>query len=218
MIILSPSLLACDFANLEREIKKVYENGCEYLHLDIMDGVFVKNISFGLPVISSIRKICDIIFDVHLMITEPARYIKEFAEAGADIINFHVEACKCEREILETINLIKKYEKKCAMTIKPGTPAEILEPFLAQLDMVLVMSVEPGFGGQKFIESSLGKLKYLSDIKRAKNYNFDIEIDGGVNFENISRIKEAGANIIVAGSSIFGAEDIRAAIERLKNG
>lgn len=216
MIILSPSLLACDFANLEREIKKVYENGCQYLHLDIMDGVFVKNISFGLPVISSIRKICNIIFDVHLMIAEPKRYIKEFAEAGADIINFHVESCKCEAEIFETLNLIKKYEKKCALTIKPGTPAETLAPFFDRLDMILVMSVEPGFGGQKFIESSLNKLKYLSEIKRVKNYKFDIEIDGGVNFENIARIKDAGANIIVAGSSIFGANDIKTAIEKLK--
>ena len=215
-MIISPSLLACDFNNLEREIKKIYAYGCEYLHLDIMDGVFVKNISFGLPVISSIRKICGIVFDVHLMIVEPSRYIREFAEAGADIINFHVEACKSDREILETINLIKKYNKKCALTIKPATSAEILAPFLDKLDMVLVMSVEPGFGGQKFIEGALDKLKYLSELKRVKNYSFDIEIDGGVNLENIARIKESGANIIVAGSSIFGADDIKYAIETLR--
>ena len=216
MIILSPSLLASDFTNLEREIKKVHKHGCEYLHLDIMDGHFVNNISFGLPVISNIRKICDIIFDVHLMIAEPARYIREFAEAGADIINFHVEACKSDDEIYETLDLIKSCGKKCALTIKPATPAEILAPFLDRLDMTLVMSVEPGFGGQKFIESSLDKLNYLSDLKRKKNYNFDIEIDGGINFENITRIKEAGANIIVAGSSIFGASDIKYAIESLR--
>ena len=216
MIILSPSLLAGDFSNLEREIKKIYDSGCGYLHLDIMDGVFVKNISFGLPVISSIRKISDIIFDVHLMITEPKRYIREFAEAGSDIINFHVEACKSEAEILETIMLIKECKKKCALTIKPGTPVQAVAPFLDILDMVLVMSVEPGFGGQKFIENSLDKLRYLSEVKRAKNYHFDIEIDGGVNFENIGRIKEAGANIIVAGSSIFGADDIQSAVDTLR--
>ncbi|MCL2098982.1 MAG: ribulose-phosphate 3-epimerase [Oscillospiraceae bacterium] len=213
MIILSPSLLACDFANLESEIKKVYDSGCRYLHLDVMDGVFVNNISFGLPVISSIRKICDIVFDVHLMITEPARYIREFAEAGADIINFHVEACTSDEEIFDTLNLIKQQGKKCALTVKPDTPAEALEPFLGELDMVLVMSVEPGFGGQKFIEGSLEKIKYLAELKRLKNYSFDIEIDGGVNADNITRVKEAGANIIVAGSGIFGACDIKSAVE-----
>ena len=216
MIKLSPSLLASDFNNLEREIKKIYEHGCEYLHLDIMDGLFVNNISFGLPVISSIRKICNIIFDVHLMISKPARYIREFADAGSDIINFHVEACESEREIFDTLDLIKACGKKCALTIKPGTPVQALAPFLAQIDMALVMSVEPGFGGQKFIENSLDKLKYLAEIKRTKNYSFDIEIDGGVNLENIADIKKAGANIIVAGSSIFGASDIKHAIDMLR--
>jgi len=216
MIILSPSLLASDFANLESEIKKVYDAGCEYLHLDIMDGVFVNNISFGLPVISSIRKVCDIIFDVHLMIARPARYIKEFAEAGADIINFHVEACESNGEIYAALDLIKACGKKCALTIKPGTPAETLAPFLDKLNMTLVMSVEPGFGGQKFIENSLEKIKYLHEIKHANNYKFDIEIDGGVNFENIARIKQAGANIIVAGSSIFGAPDVKSAVNALR--
>jgi ribulose-phosphate 3-epimerase len=216
MVILSPSLLACDFSNIEKEIKKVYENGCEYLHLDVMDGMFVKNISFGIPVIAAARKVCGIIFDVHLMIVNPIRYIREFAEAGADIINFHVEACENEKEISETLDLIRQCKKKCALTVKPQTPAETLLPFIDRLDMILVMSVEPGFGGQKFIESSLEKIKYLSELKREKNYAFDIEIDGGVNFENISRIKEAGANVIVAGSSIFGADDIKSAIEMLR--
>ena len=217
MVILSPSLLASDFTNLEREIRKVYDNGCEYLHLDVMDGVFVKNISFGLPVISSIRKICDIVFDVHLMIVEPVRYIKEFAEAGADIINFHVEACKSDAEIGETLELIKKYGKKCALTISPNTSAEAVAPFLDRLDMVLVMSVEPGFGGQKFIENSLAKIKYLRKIRDINNYKFDIEIDGGVNFENVSGIKQAGANVIVAGSSIFGADDVKPVLDNLRN-
>ena len=219
MIVLSPSLLASDFANLEREISKVYENGCEYLHLDIMDGVFVNNISFGLPIISSIRKISRAVFDVHLMITNPARYVAEFANAGADIINFHVEACKSNEEIFDTLKLIEKCQKKRALAIKPNTPVEVLAPFLGLLDMVLVMSVEPGFGGQAFIESSLEKISCLRDIKREKGYKFDIQVDGGVNLENVERIKKAGANIIVAGSSIFGADEseIKSVIDTLKS-
>ena len=216
MAVIAPSVLACDFANLEREIKKVHGYGCEYLHLDIMDGVFVNNISFGVPVISGIRKTCDIIFDAHLMISEPSRYIREFAEAGADIINFHAEACGSEQEILDTLGLIKKYGKKCALAIKPATPAQALEPFLDIIDMALVMSVEPGFGGQKFIESSLGKLRRLAELRRAGGYNFDIEVDGGVTLGNAAQIREAGADIIVAGSSIFGAADMGSAISGLR--
>ena len=218
MVILSPSLLASDFANLEREILKVYENGCEYLHLDVMDGVFVNNISFGLPIVSSIRRICDAVFDVHLMIANPARYITEFSNAGADLINFHIEACKSNEEIFDALKLIEKCEKKCALAIKPSTPVEALTPFLGLLDMVLVMSVEPGFGGQAFIESSLEKIEYLSDIKCEKDYKFDIQVDGGVNLENVGRIKQAGANIIVAGSTIFGADEseLKSVIDALK--
>jgi len=219
MIVLSPSLLACDFANLEREILKVYSNGCEYLHLDIMDGVFVNNISFGLPIIASIRKICGAVFDVHLMIANPIRYITQFAETGADIINFHVEACESDDEIFATLELIGKCEKKRALAIKPSTSVETLTPFLELLDMVLVMSVEPGFGGQAFMESSLEKISWLRDIKREKSYKFDIQVDGGVNLENITRIKQAGANIIVAGSTIFGANEneLKSVIDTLKS-
>ena len=219
MIILSPSLLASDFSNLESEIKKVYMQGrgCEYLHLDVMDGVFVKNISFGIPVIASIRKVCPIVFDVHLMIVDPIRYVPDFANAGADIITFHYEACESAEEVLATIRLIKSHGKKCGVSLKPATPAGALLPFLDRCDMVLVMSVEPGFGGQKFIEDSLGKIGELKKIKTDKNYSFDIEVDGGINLENAKKIIEAGANVIVAGSSIFGAKDVGSAIEGFKN-
>ena len=232
MFTLAPSLLASDFSNLDSEIKKVYMDGkgCEYLHLDVMDGIFVKNISFGLPVIASIRKVCDIIFDVHLMIVNPIRYIADFIDAGADIITFHYEACggnaECgmrnaesidEEEVLKTINLIKNHGVKCSISIKPDTPVDVLLPFLAQLDMVLLMSVEPGFGGQKFIDKCMDKIKDLHKIKTEKNYNFMIEVDGGINFENVKEIKYAGANIIVAGSSVFKSENIRETIERYMN-
>ena len=216
MFILAPSLLASDFSNLESEIKKVYMdgNGCQYLHLDVMDGIFVNNISFGAPVIASIRKVCGIIFDTHLMIVNPVRYIKNFIEAGSDIITFHFEACDTEKEIIDTITLIKSNDKKCAISIKPQTPVNVLMPFLDKLDMVLVMSVEPGFGGQSFIEGSLGKIGELYRIKEEKNYGYDIEVDGGVTLENAGKIKDAGANVIVAGAGIFKSADIEDSIKK----
>ena len=217
MIILSPSLLASDFTNLETEIKKIYNAGCEYIHLDVMDGVFVKNITFGIPVIAAMRKVCGIIFDTHLMIVNPIRYIDEFARSGCDIITFHHEACDDDREIFATIEKIKANNIKCAMAIKPNTAVEKLLPFLHLLDMALIMSVEPGFGGQAFIPDSFEKLKYLKRIKAEKNLMFDIQVDGGVNLKNISEIKEAGANVIVAGTSIFRAEDINDAVQKLIN-
>jgi len=221
MFILAPSLLASDFSNLESEIKKVYMDGkgCEYLHLDVMDGIFVKNISFGLPVIASIRKVCDIIFDVHLMIVKPIRYISNFVEAGADMISFHYEACDNVEEVLETIESIRKGDPcgrpvKCSVSIKPDTPVTVLLPFIDKLDMVLVMSVEPGFGGQPFIDKCMDKIRELHKIKTENDYQFIIEVDGGVNFENAKEIKEAGANIIVAGSSVFKSADVKETIER----
>jgi len=219
MFILAPSLLASDFSNLESEIKKIYMDGkgCKYLHLDVMDGIFVPNISFGVPVIESLRKICGIIFDAHLMIINPARYIADFIDAGCDIITFHFEACDNAEEILKTIDLIKNFDKKCGISIRPSTPAEVLLPYLDKIDMVLVMSVEPGFGGQKFIESSLDKIRAIYKIKTEQKYNFDIQVDGGITLDNAKKIKEAGANILVAGSSIFKAGDIAGAIERFMN-
>lgn len=215
MFILAPSILASDFANLESEIKKVYMGGrgCGYLHLDVMDGVFVPNISFGAPVIASLRRVCDIVFDTHLMIVNPIRYVADFADAGADIITFHTEACDGAGEILKTIDSIKARGIKCGLSIKPATPAGALAPFLDKIDMALVMSVEPGFGGQRFIEGSSEKIKELHEIKTGGNYGFDIEVDGGITLENVKKVRDAGANVIVAGSSIFGAENISGAIE-----
>jgi len=221
MFVLAPSLLASDFSNLESEIKRVYMDGkgCQYLHLDIMDGVFVKNISFGIPVVASVRKVCDIIFDVHLMIINPIKYVERFIDAGAEIISFHYEACENTEEVLKTIETVKNYKKLCkvGVAIKPDTPIEVLLPFIEKLDMVLPMSVEPGFGGQLFIEKCFDKIKELNKIKIKNNYNYLIEIDGGVNFENIKILKESGANIIVAGSSVFNSPDIQETIKRYMN-
>ena len=218
MFILSPSLLASDFSNLESEIKKVYMDGkgCKYLHLDVMDGVFVENISFGIPVIESIRKVCDIIFDTHLMIINPVRYIKDFIEAGADIITFHYEACDNDEEIFNTIDLIRKGDPcgrpvKCSMSINPLTPVNVLLPFIDKLDMVLIMSVEPGFGGQPFIESSLDKIKELYKIKIENNYKYDIEVDGGVTLDNLKEIKKAGAGL----HTLFFTNETAAEIEKI---
>ena len=219
MFILSPSLLASDFSNLESEIKKIYMDGfgCKYLHLDVMDGIFVKNISFGTPVITAIRKVCGIVFDTHLMIVNPIRYVPDFIEAGADNITFHFEACNDSNEITKTIDSIKNQGKKCGISIKPATPVSVLLPYLELIDMALVMSVEPGFGGQKFIEGSLGKIEELYKIKTEHDHSFDIEVDGGITLENVKRIKEAGANVIVAGSSIFKSQNIGETIERFMN-
>ena len=219
MFVLAPSLLASDFSNLENEIRRVYMDGkgCEYLHLDVMDGIFVKNISFGLPVIASIRKICGIIFDVHLMIVNPIRYIRGFIEAGADMISFHYEACDNLEEVLKTIELIKNNNIKCSVAIKPDTPVDVLLPFLDKLDMVLVMSVEPGFGGQKFIDKCMDKIGELDKIKSENGYNYFIEVDGGINHDNAQEIKDSGANIIVVGSGVFKSENVKETIERYMN-
>jgi len=224
MFILAPSLLASDFSNLESEIKKVYMDGkgCKYLHLDVMDGVFVPNISFGLPVIASLRKICDIIFDVHLMIVNPIRYAEKFIDAGAEIITFHYEACDNAAEVLKTIEAVKNYNKngracKVCVALKPDTPVEVLLPYLDKLDMVLPMSVEPGFGGQPFIEKCFDKITELNKIRAENNYDYLIQVDGGVNFDNAKKLKDAGANIIVAGTLVFNSRDVAATIERFMN-
>lgn len=201
MIKLSPSILSADFSNLKKELNDVETAGSQYIHMDVMDGVFVPNITFGAPVIEKLRAVSNMVFDVHLMIIEPIRYIKEFADAGADIITFHVEACKNCREVIEEI---KKYGIKAAITLKPKTDIKEIIPYLNLIDMVLVMTVEPGFGGQKFIQSSLAKIESLYEFKNENNLNFDIEVDGGVNLENVRSIINAGANVIVAGSSVFG--------------
>lgn len=211
--ILSPSILSADFGNLARDIHTIDEAGAEYIHIDVMDGVFVPTISFGMPIIKSIRPLTDKIFDLHLMIEEPIRYVDEFTALGADIITVHVEACK---DTAATLKRIKELGVKAGITLNPDTPLSDVREFLPLADMLLIMSVVPGFGGQKFIEASLDKLREAVILRDELGLNYDIEVDGGVNFDNIRDIHEAGANIIVAGSAVFkgnAADNVKKLIE-----
>ena len=198
--ILSPSILAADFAILGEQIKEADEAGAEYIHIDVMDGVFVPSISFGMPVITSIRKTTKKIFDVHLMIVEPERFVKEFAECGADSITFHIEATE---DVDKIIDLIHDLGCKAGMSIKPRTPVEVVEKYLHKLDMLLVMTVEPGFGGQKYIPESTERIREIRRMADEQGLDLDIQVDGGIKKENVQVVLDAGANVIVAGSAVF---------------
>lgn len=200
---LSPSILSADFSKLGEQINLLDEAGAQYVHIDVMDGMFVPSISFGLPVIKSIRSCTDRIFDVHLMIEEPARYINEFAEAGADIITVHAEACK---HLDRTVEMIKEKELIAGVALNPSTPLSAIEYVLPKVDMVLIMTVNPGFGGQQFIPYTLQKIKDLKDMLKKTGNKADIEVDGGIKTDNVRQILEAGANIIVAGSAVFSGD------------
>ncbi len=200
MNILSPSLLSIDFNHIESNARILDEAGAKWFHLDVMDGNFVKNISFGPPVIKCIRKITDSYFDVHLMINEPIRYVDAFKDAGADMLTIHYEACK---DVRTTINCIKEEGLKCGIAINPGTPVSVLEDYIRDVDMVLVMSVEPGFGGQKFMSVAIEKLKEVKAMAAASNPALLIEVDGGITLDNVRSVLDAGANVVVAGSAVF---------------
>lgn len=206
---ISPSMLASDYANLERELKKCEDGGADLIHLDVMDGHFVPNISIGAPVIAAMKKVCNIPFDVHLMISDPYFYIDDFVKAGADIITFHTE---CDSDISKTIDKIIASGCKAALAVKPGTDIEAVYPYLDRLSMVLVMTVEPGFGGQSFMESTMPKIEKL----RAKCPSLDIQVDGGINVNTVKIAGKAGANVMVAGSAVFNSEDPKEAIKTLK--
>lgn len=211
--IISPSILSADFANLERDVKLVQDNGADWIHVDVMDGHFVPNITIGVPVVKSLKKITDLPLDVHLMIDNPDKYVEPFANAGADILTFHYEAIFSSQNILDLIKKIHSFGIKCGISIKPKTSPEVLIPYLDIVDMALIMTVEPGFGGQEFMSDCAEKIKF---IKQVAPENLIIQVDGGINEKTGKICKEFGANSLVAGSYIYKSSDIKKAIQSLK--
>ena len=212
---ISPSILSADFSQLGKEIEKLESGGADLIHVDVMDGHFVPNLTIGPPVIKNLRKYTSLPFDVHLMISPVHKYIKDYAEAGSDIITFHPEATD---NIDETLNLIKEFEKKIGISLNPNTPVNIISQHLSKIDLVLVMSVYPGFGGQTFMTETLRKIEELKKLKDNNNFSYDIEVDGGINFENSKNVIKAGANILVSGTTIFKENngDLKKNIEKLR--
>ena len=213
---ISPSILSADFSQLGTEIKRLEEGGADLIHVDVMDGHFVPNLTIGPPVIKALRQYSTLPFDVHLMISPVHKYIKDYADAGADIITIHPESTD---NLKESINLIKKLNKKIGLSLNPDTPISVIKKFLPSIDLVLIMSVYPGFGGQKFIPKVIDKIKELKNIKEKQNIKFDIEVDGGIDFNNSKLVIKAGANILVSGTTIFKNNngDIKKNIETLKS-
>ena len=213
---IAPSILSADFAKLGEEVEQIKNAGAEYAHFDVMDGSFVPNISIGIPVLKSLRKASDIFIDVHLMIDKPLRYVEQFCNAGADLVNFHVES-DTQENILEAISVAKSLGKKTGVTLKPKTEAEAVLPFLSYVDLVLVMTVEPGFGGQKFMADQLPKIRRIRELIEVYNPGCELEVDGGIDETTAALVKEAGANVLVAGSAVFCKEDRKAAIDAIRN-
>ena len=213
MIKISPSILASDFSRLGQEVSAMEAAGADMIHIDVMDGHFVPNISFGMPVIKSLRPVTNLIFDVHLMISDPLRYLGDFAKAGADMIVFHLES---DSDVKATIDEIHRLGKKAGISIKPGTPAEALLPYMKDIEMALVMTVEPGFGGQKFMPDMMEKLRILRAYCQENGLDVDLQVDGGIDLNTAPIAVENGANVLVAGSALFGKPDYTAAVAALR--
>ena len=215
MIKIAPSILSADFAKLGAEVDEICAAGADYVHFDVMDGIFVPNISIGIPVLKSLRKATDMFIDVHLMIVRPVRYVEQFCKAGADLVNFHVEA-DTEENIVKAIEIAKSLGKKTGVTLKPRTPAEAVKPYIGMVDLVLIMTVEPGFGGQSFMHDQLPKIAAVRKMLDEAKLPCELEVDGGIDMNTAALAKAAGVNVLVAGSAVFGKSDRAAAIKAIR--